>query len=176
MNTLEVKQAGPDDEAVLFQLFTAVRSEELGMRHWDQELRNRMLGFQFEAQRRGYREQWPDADTRLILRDGSPVGWLIVSRGGAVARAIDLAIVPDARNAGIGARVCLALQGEAAAAGRPLVISVLRSNVRARALYVRLGFRVTGETDLHTLMEWRRDWADVAKVGTASDVGQGLPR
>jgi len=144
------------DEAILFKLFTAVRAEELGMQGWDPELRDQMLEVQFEAQRRGYREQFPAADRHLILREGSPVGWLIVDRSGTALLGIDMALLPDERNKGIGTRVIRALQEEAAAGGRPMVLTVLTINARAVGLYVRLGFRVTGGTDTHTVMEWRR--------------------
>jgi RimJ/RimL family protein N-acetyltransferase len=112
-----------------------------------------------------YREQWPDVCERLILCDGSPVGWLVVDRSGPVMRGIDIAIVPDARNSGVGTRVIRALQAEVAGSAGTFAISVLRSNVRARALYDRLGFIATGETDLHTLMEWRQDRTDLAQAG-----------
>jgi ribosomal protein S18 acetylase RimI-like enzyme len=165
MSTLELKDIRSDDEGVLFQLFTTVRGEELRMDHWDPDLRTQMLRLQFEAQRRGYREQWPAVCERLILCDGSPVGWLIVDRSGLVMRGIDIALVPDARNSGVGTRVVRALQAEVARSAGTFVIEVLRSNVRARALYDRLGFIVTGETDLHTLMEWRQDRTDLAQAG-----------
>jgi ribosomal protein S18 acetylase RimI-like enzyme len=178
MHTLELKDAGPADEATLFQLFAAVRSEELMMGGWDPVLRNQILRFQFEARRRGYHDQFPAADARLILRDGSPVGWVVVDRSGTMLHCVDIAILSEARNTGLGTRVLRALQEEAAAAGRPVALAVLRSNVRARGLYVRLGFRVTRETDLHTLMEWYKDWSDPAgrPGGAASDGAQGLPR
>jgi ribosomal protein S18 acetylase RimI-like enzyme len=144
------------DEVALFELYTAVRAEELGMWGWDAELRNQMLRFQFEAQRRGYREQFPGADERLILLDGSPIGWIIVDRSGTELRGIDLALLPEERNKGVGTLVIRTLQEEAAAESRPMVLSVLTLNVRAFGLYVRLGFRVTSETDTHTVMEWRR--------------------
>lgn len=163
MSTLELKDIGADDEVVLFQLFTTVRSEELRMDHWDPDLRTQTLRVQFEAQRRGYRAQWPDVCERLILSDGSPVGWVIVDRG-LVMRGIDMAVVPEARDSGVGTRVIRALQAEVARSAGTFVIAVLRSNIRARALYVRLGFIVTGETDLHTLMEWRQDRTDLAQA------------
>jgi ribosomal protein S18 acetylase RimI-like enzyme len=157
MSTLEVKDLKADDEPTFFRLFTIVRGEELKMDQWDPDARTRMLRLQFEAQRRGYREQWPDACERLIIHDGSPVGWVIVDRSADVLRGIDMALVPECRSVGIGTDVIRALQEEAARSARPFAIAVLRTNVRARALYVRLGFSVTGETDLHTLMEWRHD-------------------
>ena len=151
--TLDLVQA---DETALFQLYTAMRADELAMQGWDPEMRNLILRFQFEAQLRGYREQFPAADERLILRDGSPVGWLIVDRSGTELHGIDMALLPEERSKGAGTRVIRALQEEAAAESRPMVLSVQTRNVRALELYVRLGFRVIRETDTHTVLEWRR--------------------
>ncbi len=38
---------------------------------------------------------------------------------------------------------------------RPLLLTVLRTNARAFALYTRMGFQRIGETDMYLLMEWR---------------------
>jgi ribosomal protein S18 acetylase RimI-like enzyme len=120
--------------ADLFELFSRVRADELGMHSWDPELRARMLRFQFDAQRHGYRAQCPAADARLILRGGVRVGWIIVDRSGPALHCVDIGIVPEARSQGVGTRVWRALQDEAAATARPLVLTVLRTNIRARAL------------------------------------------
>lgn len=147
------------DQAGWFDLFSRVRAEELGMQAWDPQLRDQMLRLQDQAQRRGYLAQFPSSDTRLILRKGEPIGWLIVDRSGATLHCVDIAVVPEARNQGVATWVWRTLQDEAAATARPLVLTVLRTNVRALALYVRLGFRVVGETDAHVLMEWRPEGA-----------------
>jgi ribosomal protein S18 acetylase RimI-like enzyme len=38
--------------------------------------------------------------------------------------------------------------------GRPLALRVLKGNLRARYLYQRLGFGVTGENDRHYIMAY----------------------
>ncbi len=157
MDTLTLKDFEPGDEAVLFQLFSTVRSEELGMDGWEPELRDKMLRIQFDAQRRSYRELFPHADERLILRDGSPIGWVIVDRSRPELHGVDIALVADERQQGIGTRVIQALQDEAAAGNRPMGITVQRRNVRALALYRRLGFRAIRDTEAHIVMEWSRD-------------------
>ena len=131
MDTLTLEMVRPGSEPVLFQLFTAVRAEELGMQDWEPALRDQLIGIQFEAQRRGYREQYPHADERLILRDGAPIGWLIVDRSGPDLLGIDIALRAAERSRGIGSRVIQALQEETAAACRPMVLSVKRLNTRA---------------------------------------------
>ena len=145
----------PADETVFFELYTAVRTEELGMQDWNPEVRTQILRFQFEAQRRAHREHFPDMDECLILRDGSPVGWVIVDRSGTELHGIDMALLSGERDKGVGTQVIRALQEEAAFRNRPMAITVRRMNARALGLYVRLGFRVVGETETHILMEWR---------------------
>ena len=159
VDTITFKNVSANEETVLFELYSAVRSVELGMQSWDAVLRNQILWFQFEAQKRGYRQQFPAADRRLILLNGSTVGWLIVDRSGSALHGIDIALVAEQRSHGLGTRVIKALQDEAAAEKRPFVITVQRTNHRATALYFRLGFRAIEETESHTLMEWRGDTA-----------------
>lgn len=143
------------EEPVLFELFSAVRSADLGMADWDARLRDQILRMQFTAQRRSYREQHPAIVERFILRDGVPVGWLMIDDGGAALRCIDLAVVPAERRKGVAGGTLRALQEEAAATDRAVVLSVLRMNAPALALYERLGFRPVGGNDSHVLLEWR---------------------
>jgi ribosomal protein S18 acetylase RimI-like enzyme len=146
-----------EDEAVLFALYRAVRAQELQLEHLAPALLAQLLRSQFEAQRRSYREQYPAADERLIVRDGAPIGWVIVDRSGADLHGIDIALISGQRSNGLGTQVIRALQEEAAADGRAMVITVQRFNVRAAALYARLGFRVATQTDLHIVMDWREE-------------------
>jgi len=100
----------PGDEPVLFELYAAVRSEELGMQDWPDEMRARVLRTQFDAQRRGYRDQFPNLDEQLILCDGSPVGWVVVDRSGSrELHGIDIALLAGARQRGVGTRVMRSL-------------------------------------------------------------------
>lgn len=148
----------PGDEPRLFELYMAVRSEELGMQGWPEEMRNRVLRTQFDAQRRGYREQFPGLDEQLVLCGGAPVGWVVVDRSSSrELHGIDIALLTEARQQGVGTRVMRSLQEEAAAGNRPMVIVVERRNARALAFHHRLGFRAVGDTEVHRVMEWRQD-------------------
>jgi ribosomal protein S18 acetylase RimI-like enzyme len=144
-----------DNEATFFELYAAVRGRELAMTGCTRELRDHVLAFQFDAQRRGYRDRFPGADRQLILRDGVPIGWLIVDRRDAEICCVDIALVADERRQGIGSHVLRRLQQEASTAGKPMTLTVRRANAAALVVYRRLGFRVVGETDCHARMEWR---------------------
>jgi|SRR5450755_3121375 ribosomal protein S18 acetylase RimI-like enzyme len=153
METITCAPVSTNDET-LFALYSAVRSDELGMQRWDPSLRDQILGTQYEGQLRGYREQYPGAEWRLILRNGLPVGWVVVDRSGRALHGIDIALIASERSHGLGSQVIRELQSQAATEKRPFVITVQRTNDRAIALYVRLGFRVTGQSESHTFMEW----------------------
>lgn len=155
MTTLTYKNVGESDDALMFRMYAEVRAGELGMGEWDAALREPLLRQQYEAQRRGYAEEHPAADHRLIERDGKAIGWVIVERRGDALFGVDIALVAEERSRGTGSAVIRALQEEAAAAHCPMIITVLRTNLRAIALYRRLGFRASGENETHVLMEWR---------------------
>jgi len=65
-----------------------------------------------------------------------------------------LEIAPEFRGQRLGTAIIWDLQGEAAAASRPLTLNVLRANPRAKALYERLAFRMTSEDDIRFFMRW----------------------
>lgn len=153
---VQLKPLDAGDEPVLFALFAVVRAEELAMASWEPAMRDQLLRIQFAAQWGAYRTEFPQADTRLITRDGSPIGWVIVDRSGSNLHGIDIAVLAAERRHGIGTQVIHALQQEAAAGGRPMVITVKRTNQRARVLYDRLGFSVTRENDVHLFMQWQK--------------------
>jgi len=154
MKTVALKPAAPDDEDTLSGLFAAVRSEELAMSGWDAPLRDVVLRQQFDAQRRGYRAQYPAAVTSLILLEDCPVGWTILDCSGSTWHCLDIAVVSGARRQGIATHVLRAWQNEAARGQCRIALSVLRTNAGARALYESLGFRVSGESETHWHMQW----------------------
>lgn len=156
MPSFTTKTIGAGDEAIFFALYSAVRSEELGMQGWDAPLRDQILRMQCAAQRSGYRQQYPGIIEQFILRDEQAIGWIMVSHDAEI-RCIDLAILPEERRRGAATRVLRDLQEQAAARTIPVVLSVLRTNAPALALYNRLGFRTAGENESHLFLEWRQD-------------------
>jgi ribosomal protein S18 acetylase RimI-like enzyme len=142
------------DEELLYALFAIVRTEELAMASWPSALREQLLRTQFRVQQEGCRRSHGSHDTHVIVSDGRPVGWVIVDRGGAELHGIDLGLIAEARGAGIGTEIIRALQHEAQATQRSMVLDVQRTNARAVALYERLGFRTVSMNDTHLFMRW----------------------
>jgi ribosomal protein S18 acetylase RimI-like enzyme len=67
---------------------------------------------------------------------------------------MDIALLPEYCNRGIGTTLLRGLQSEAAAAGKPLRIHVERFSPALR-LYERLGFRQIDDRGVYLFMEWK---------------------
>jgi ribosomal protein S18 acetylase RimI-like enzyme len=67
---------------------------------------------------------------------------------------VELQILSERQNQGLGSLILEQQMQIASASGKPIRLRVLLEN-RARALYERNGFAITGQTDTHYLMEWK---------------------
>jgi ribosomal protein S18 acetylase RimI-like enzyme len=146
----------PEDEPFLRRVYAGTRSEELAVIPWNDAQKDAFLRMQFDAQRRSYLEQFPHASFDVVLCDGEPVGRLYVDRREDLIRIIDVALLPEARGNGIGAKLLNDLIVEAGSSNRSIRLHVARSN-RAIRLYRRLGFATIGESEVYDEMEWNPD-------------------
>jgi GNAT superfamily N-acetyltransferase len=151
---IALRPIGPDDQPFLCAVYASTREQELAMVAWDAGQKTAFVQMQFAAQHAYYREQYAGADFDVILADRQPAGRLYVNRADDEVRIVDIALLPQWCNRGIGSALVTALQGEAAAAGKPLRIHIERFNPALR-LYERLGFRQIEDRGVYLFMEWR---------------------
>jgi ribosomal protein S18 acetylase RimI-like enzyme len=144
----------PEDEAFLLKVYASTRAEELSRVPWSDEQREAFLKMQFAAQQLHYQTHNPTATHDLILLDAHPVGRLYVARREREIRILDLTLLPDYRNQGIGTPLIKELMTEAAQAGKPLTIYVESFNPSLR-LFEHLGFSKIEDDGINYLMEWR---------------------
>jgi GNAT superfamily N-acetyltransferase len=143
-----------EDEAFLQDLYASTRADELAPLGWSPAQQQAFTQMQYQAQRRSYLAQFPAAEHCIIQRAGADVGRLIVDHCGDMIRVIDISLLPEHRNVGLGSGLLRDLQAEAVRAGKAVGLHVNGGN-RARRLYVRLGFVVTGESVFYLEMTWR---------------------
>lgn len=159
---VELSQALPEHDSFLFDLYASTRRAELQAWGWDELMQQQFLQMQWTAQQRSYAMQYPAADHSLILYRNLQAGRLLVAHSDEEIVLVDISLLPEFQNRGIGAFLIRQLQEKAAASARPLRLSVLSTNP-ARRLYDRTGFVQTAENELHIRMEWR-----APKVSTPS--------
>ena len=150
---LALRPAVPGDRDLLLRVYGSTRADELALVDWPDEQKRAFVGMQFEAQDRHYREHYPSASFDVVEVGGEPVGRLYVDRRPAEIRVVDIALLPEHRNGGLGTTLLLRVMEEAAASGRTVTIHVEVFNPALR-LYARLGFRPVEEHGVHRLREW----------------------
>jgi ribosomal protein S18 acetylase RimI-like enzyme len=146
-----VRPVHPDDEDFLYELFCQTLGDDLTT--LDAAQRAAILRIQFKAQLHTYSAQFPRADHQIIMLDDRVIGRVLVERTESEHRGVDIALLPEYRSGGIGTMLIQELLDEAAGAGKPFRISVVRTNP-ALHLYDRLGFKTTGESLTHFMLEW----------------------
>src|SRR5712691_5416345 len=114
------RPAAIDDEAFLYGLITRATAQALGAAHWPEHVRDPLLRTQYQAREQGIAANYPDAARQIILVDGAPAGRLVVSRTNDEIRIVDIAVLPERQNTGIGTAAMLELLEESNRSGKPL--------------------------------------------------------
>jgi GNAT superfamily N-acetyltransferase len=141
------------DAELLLQIYQSSRGDDLRGLGWSEDRIREFLGMQYEAQQRFYEGEYKRAADEIILWEGRPAGRLVVERREHEIRCIDVALLPEHQNRGLGTFLIQRLQDEARKSKKPLRLQVIRFN-RAVSLLERLGFVRTSETGTHFQMEW----------------------
>ena len=138
-------------------MYASTREPELAtVVDWDAAQKAAFVQMQFDAQHAYYQEHYEGAAFDVILVGGQPAGRLYLHRRDDEIRIMDIALLPEYCNRGIGTTLLKGLQAEAAATGKPLRIHVEKFNPALR-LYERLGFRQIDDRGVYLFMEWRRE-------------------
>jgi len=155
MAQLTWRRGAADDEPLLFALFADTKAAEFAPLGLSAQQLQPLLEMQFRARQQSYALAYPAAVDMILCReDGTAVGRHLVERQTDCYRCIDLAILPDYRNRGIGAWAIRQIQQVAALEAVPFRLCVAKTGSALR-LYERLGFvRASGDA-LSYEMEWR---------------------
>jgi ribosomal protein S18 acetylase RimI-like enzyme len=137
--TLALRPVRPEDQSFLYEVYASTRADELARVGWSTEQMQDFLQMQFRAQQQQYQFSYPNAARQIIEHNGLPVGRLIVDRSANETLLVDIALLSEFRNLGIGTSLLCDLLAE----GNKVTLNVIRSNPAAN-LYQRLGFVFCG--------------------------------
>lgn len=151
--SISLRTASPDDARFLLALYKSSRGDDLRGLGWDELRISEFLEMQYEAQKRFDTSEYKRPVDQIVLRGDEAVGRLAFEPREHEIRCMDLALLPQHRNAGIGTRLIRELQKEAKQQKKPLRLQVIRFS-RAVPLFERLGFQRISETGTHFQMEW----------------------
>ncbi len=153
-SALTCRPIAPEDEPFLSEIYATTR-DDLRQVPWEnEEQKSVFLALQFRAQHKYYLQQFPKAALDLILLRAKPVGRFYLDRRADEIRILDLSILPEFRNRGIGTLFLKELLDEGGQTELPVTIYLQRDDP-ARRLYERLGFTKIEESGFNHLLEWR---------------------
>lgn len=147
-----LRESMPSDYEFLVILYATTRSDELDRAGFPHDQRAAFCRMQFEAQQHHYRMYFARASDQIVLKDGCDIGRILITRAPDEIFLVDIAIMPEYRNLGIGSRLVASLVAESKSIDCPLRLYA-EKNSRAQALYLRFGFKVIGDEGVHDLME-----------------------
>jgi ribosomal protein S18 acetylase RimI-like enzyme len=151
--SITLRDAVAEDEDFLRQVYASTRAQELALVPWNDEQREAFLKMQFDAQHLHYHSHFPEASYLIILNETGPIGRLYVLRKEEEIRIMDVTILPQHRNQGLGTSLIRELLDEAEQSGKALNILVEVFNP-SRSLFERLGFSQVEEDGFNLLLEW----------------------
>lgn len=153
---LTLRAVTADDEALLLFIYDSSRAEELAQVQWQEGQREAFVKWQFDLQRREYDARYPGAEYDLILVDDQPAGRIWIGRDAEEIHLLDIVVLPEFQNRGVGGALLHSLIDEAKQSGRALRHHVFVMNTDALRFYERLGFVVIEEIGAYKQMEWKQ--------------------
>jgi ribosomal protein S18 acetylase RimI-like enzyme len=147
------------DEEFIYQVYASTREAEMALVDWTAEQKAAFLRMQVNAQTDHYKNYYPHAEYYVIQREGILMGRLIVDRSKDPLLLMDIALLPEYRNAGIGTVLIKNLMAEAAGKNWSVSLHVEVFNP-AMKLYDRLGFVKIAEQGIYHEMGWHNQTLD----------------
>jgi ribosomal protein S18 acetylase RimI-like enzyme len=151
---ISLRPATNRDVGFLARVYVSTRQQELSQTGWSQDEIEAFLNIQFEVQRRFYKETYKNARFDIIESYGKPAGNFYIERLQDEIHIIDIALLPEYRNKGIGSKLIKQLLAEASDKNLPVRVHVEQGNP-AVSLYRRLGFKQIETRGIYRLMEKR---------------------
>ena len=136
-----LRQATADDRDFLWNLNVTA------MKQYVEET----WGWHEPFQRSYFAKHFEPSSRQVVSLDGIDVGTLCIDQRESCLFVKKISVPPEHQTRGVATALLLDALNEASQRGVPCELQVLKVNP-ARALYERLGFRITGKTETHYLM------------------------
>lgn len=148
---VELRTACDQDEPFLFRLFCSIREPDFSF--LSEAERRAILKIQYAAAQRSVCMNWPHAQHMIVTKDDRPVGRFSTARSGNELHLIEIALLPEHQNQGIGRFLMEMLVKEAKDNhAQRIRLNAYRSS-RVVQFYQRSGFAIVNDDGMYLLME-----------------------
>ncbi|HEV8370198.1 MAG TPA: GNAT family N-acetyltransferase [Pyrinomonadaceae bacterium] len=153
--TLLLRPVTPADQEFLLSVYSATRERELAQVEWHRGQKETFVRWQFELQQREYETRFPNYRYSVIVVDSQDAGRIWVGLDEQQVRLLDIAILSEFQNRGVGTALLTQLIEEARTSNKLLRHMVFVLNDNAHRFYERLGFVMIEDLGAYKHMEWR---------------------
>ena len=155
---LMIKFRNVDDKDQLFieKVYRSTREKELSLTNWPEDQKQRFVIMQFMAQLTDYKINFKDATHQVILYQKKPAGRLYLWESDQEIRVIDITLLPEFQNKGIGRKILTDIIETAKQKNKKVTLHVVHGNP-AKKLYERLGFKKVNNNNTHDYMECKTE-------------------
>ena len=144
-----------EDNEFLLAVYASTRADELAQVAWAPGQKEAFVRWQFELQRKEYDTRYPDARYQVVLVNDQPAGRIWIGEDDTQIRLLDIGLLEEFQDRGVGTVLLKQLIAEANAAKKKLRHMVFVLNNDAHRFYERLGFVVIEDLGGYKHMEWR---------------------
>jgi ribosomal protein S18 acetylase RimI-like enzyme len=152
---LRPRMPDPAEETFLYALYASTRAEEMALVEWNAAEQEKFLRFQFSAQEQAYLNDYPGCEDQVVEVAGQPAGRLLTWQSGNSLCLLDIALLPEYRNRGIGSELVRSVMAQGEREGRLVWLYVMFNNPAAERLYQRLGFTRREMVGPFYVMDWQ---------------------
>ncbi len=154
------------DEPFLLTVYASTRSDEMAVVSWSDEQKRAFLEMQFQAQHNYYLSRYPNASYSIISLEEQPIGRLYVERQEDKIKILDITVLPEYRNKGVGTKLIAEILQTGEETEKFVQIYIESYNPSAN-LFSRLGFKPVAEEGINLLWQWNPGAATEMKVNQA---------
>lgn len=151
--SIGLRPATSSDAPLLLEIYTSTRADEMALvPWWTGEQKASFVQMQSDAQHKHYRNNYPQAQYLIVTVNDRPAGRLYLAEKESELRILDLTLLPDERNQGVGSYLLNRLIEDSTAKKKALEIHVENFSPALRLLE-RLGFVNAQENGIYFLMK-----------------------
>jgi ribosomal protein S18 acetylase RimI-like enzyme len=153
MEKITFRPIQPKDMDFLYQVYTSTRKDEMALTGWPEEQIHWFLQMQFNMQHTQWTSVFPEANFMIIVVDGVAAGRLYLDYLPREIHIIEITLLPEYRNQGLGTKIIQNLMDEARQRKSKISLCVEKTNP-AYGLYQKMGFARVKDSSVYYFLEW----------------------
>jgi len=142
------------DQEFIDTLYRSTREDLLSL-PMDSVFIDNLVRSQQQIHALGVQQNHPNAQTKILEFQSQALGRMVFEHTAGDIRLIDIAVLPGAQRQGLARYMVQYLQQMAGTYQASLSLRVVKNNIKARRLYLSVGFQIVGEDALSEQMRWR---------------------